>query len=252
MQPSCQKQDLNVSDQIPPDGARSSASTAPVFNSPAVVLAVIAVLVAVHVLLFILGEGWQVWSLYALALNPVRFTEPGIPMPAGSAYWTLLTYMLLHGDWMHLTFNSLWLLVFGTPVARYLGSRRFLLVCLLAGLAGALASLVLHWGQMVFVVGASGAVSGLLAAAIPIMYGKRVMGGARPLTFGEFLASPRALMFTAIWLALTLFSGAAGWTGNSFMSEGGIAWEAHLGGFAGGLLAFYALAPRTRAPALKL
>ena len=173
-------------------------------------------------------------------------------MPAGSAYWTLLTYMLLHGDWMHLTFNSLWLLVFGTPVARYLGSRRFLLVCLLAGLAGALASLVLHWGQMVFVVGASGAVSGLLAAAIPIMYGKRVMGGARPLTFGEFLASPRALMFTAIWLALTLFSGAAGWTGNSFMSEGGIAWEAHLGGFAGGLLAFYALAPRTRAPALKL
>jgi membrane associated rhomboid family serine protease len=252
MQPSCQKQDFNVSDQIPPDGARSSASTAPVFNSPAVVLAVIAVLVAVHVLLFILGEGWQVWSRYALALNPVRFTEPGIPMPAGSAYWTLLTYMLLHGDWMHLTFNSLWLLVFGTPVARYLGSRRFLLVCLLAGLAGALASLVLHWGQMVFVVGASGAVSGLLAAAIPIMYGKRVMGGARPLTFGEFLASPRALMFTAIWLALTLFSGAAGWTGNSFMSEGGIAWEAHLGGFAGGLLAFYALAPRTRAPALKL
>ena len=252
MQPSCQKQDFNVSDQIPPDGARSSASTAPVFNAPAVVLAVIAVLVAVHVLLFILGEGWQVWSRYALALNPVRFTEPGIPMPAGSAYWTLLTYMLLHGDWMHLTFNSLWLLVFGTPVARYLGSRRFLLVCLLAGLAGALASLVLHWGQMVFVVGASGAVSGLLAAAIPIMYGKRVMGGARPLTFGEFLASPRALMVTAIWLALTLFSGAAGWTGNSFMSEGGIAWEAHLGGFAGGLLAFYALAPRTRAPALKL
>ena len=181
-----------MSDQIPPDGARSSASTAPVFNAPAVVLAVIAVLVAVHVLLFILGEGWQVWSLYALALNPVRFTEPGIPMPAGSAYWTLLTYMLLHGDWMHLTFNSLWLLVFGTPVARYLGSRRFLLVCLLAGLAGALASLVLHWGQMVFVVGASGAVSGLLAAAIPIMYGKRVMGGVSRVGFSPSMRSPRA------------------------------------------------------------
>ena len=251
MQPSCQKQDFNVSDQIPPDGARSSAGTAPVFNAPAIVLAVIAVLVAVHVLLFMLGEGWQVWSLYALALNPVRFTEPGFPMPSGSAYWTLLTYMLLHGDWMHLTFNSLWLLVFGTPVARYLGSWRFLLVCLVAGLAGALASLALHWGQMIFVIGASGAVSGLLAAAIPIMYGKRVMGGARPLSFGEFLTSPRALMFTAIWLALTLFSGAAGWTGNSFMSEGGIAWEAHLGGFAGGLLAFYGLAPRTRAPGPK-
>ena len=51
-------------------------------------------------------------------------------------------------------------------------------------------------------------------------------------------------MFTGVWLALTLVSGAAGWTGNSFMSEGGIAWEAHIGGFVGGLLAFYGLAPR--------
>jgi membrane associated rhomboid family serine protease len=146
---------------------------------------------------------------------------------------------------MHLTFNSLWLLVFGTPVARYLGSGRFLLLSLVAGVAGGLASLALHWGEEVFVIGASGAVSGLLAAAIPIMYGRRVLGGARPLSFAEFLTSPRALMFTAIWLALTLFSGAAGWTGNSFMAEGGIAWEAHVGGFLGGLLAFYALAPRT-------
>jgi membrane associated rhomboid family serine protease len=58
-------------------------------------------------------------------------------------------------------------------------------------------------------------------------------------------------MFTAIWLTLTLVSGASGWTGNSFLSEGGIAWEAHVGGFVGGFLAFYALAPRARAPAPK-
>jgi membrane associated rhomboid family serine protease len=215
------------------------------------VLGVIGLLVAVHALLVFLGESWQIWSLYALALNPIRFTGADFPMPAGSQYWTLATYMLLHGDWMHLTFNALWLLVFGTPVARYLGSGRFLLLSLVAGVMGGLASLVLHWGEMVFVVGASGAVSGLLAAAIPIMYGRRVPGGARPLTFRELLTSPKALTFTAIWLALTLFSGAAGWTGNSFMAEGGIAWEAHLGGFVGGLLAFYALAPRAGAQALE-
>jgi len=215
------------------------------------VLGVIGLLVAVHALLVFLGESWQIWSLYALALNPIRFTGADFPMPAGSQYWTLATYMLLHGDWMHLTFNALWLLVFGTPVARYLGSGRFLLLSLVAGVMGGLASLVLHWGEMVFVVGASGAVSGLLAAAIPIMYGRRVPGGARPLTFRELLTRPKALTFTAIWLALTLFSGAAGWTGNSFMAEGGIAWEAHLGGFVGGLLAFYALAPRAGAQALE-
>jgi membrane associated rhomboid family serine protease len=76
------------------------------------------------------------------------------------------------------------------------------------------------------------------------MYGKRMPGGARPLSFTELVTSPRALMFTAIWLALTLFSGAAGWTGNSFVSDGGIAWEAHIGGFLGGIAAFYLLAPR--------
>jgi membrane associated rhomboid family serine protease len=240
-----------LADQTPPGANWNSGTTAPVFNAPASVLALIGVLVAIHVLLVLMGDAWQVWSLYALALNPIRFTDPSFPMPAGAEYWSLVTYMLLHGDWMHLTFNSLWLLVFGTPVARYLGSGRFLLLCLGAGVVGGLASLALHWGEMVFVVGASGAVSGLLAAAIPIMYGRRVLGGARPLSFSEFLASPKALMFTAIWLALTLFSGAAGWTGNSFMAEGGIAWEAHLGGFVGGLIAFYALAPRGGARAAK-
>jgi membrane associated rhomboid family serine protease len=157
--------------------------------------------------------------------------------------------MLLHGDWMHLLFNSLWLLVFGTPVARYLGSLRFFVLSLVAGIVGGLSSLLLHWGQDLFVIGASGAVSGLLAAAIPIMYGRRVPGGARPLSFGELVTSSRALMFTAIWLGLTLVSGASGWTGNSFAADSGIAWEAHIGGFIGGLAAFYALAPRRVHPA---
>lgn len=233
-----------MTEQNSPQANWNTGARAPVFNAPASVLGVIAVLAAVHVLLWVMGESWQVWSLFALALNPIRFTDPGYPMLQGSQYWSLATYMLLHGDWMHLLFNSLWLLVFGTPVARYLGSARFLLLCLIAGVIGGLASLALHWGEQVFVIGASGAVSGLLAAAIPIMYGRRVAGGARPLSIGELATNPKALMFTVVWLILTLVSGAAGWTGNSFVTEGGIAWEAHVGGFFGGLLAFYALAPR--------
>lgn len=230
--------------QRPPPGNWTETKPPPAFNAPAAVLAVIALLAAVHVLLVILGDDWRVWSLFALSLIPARFTDPMFPMLEGSQYWSLITYMLLHGDWMHLVFNCLWLLVFGTPAARYLGNRRFLLLCLAAGVAGGLASLALHWGREIFVLGASGAVSGLLAAAIPIMYGRRGAGGVRPLGFGELVSNPRALMFTAIWLLLTLASGATGWTGNSFLIESGIAWEAHLGGFLGGLAAFYALAPR--------
>lgn len=220
------------------------AARKPVFNAPAVVLALIAALTAIHALIDYGGQSWQVESLYLFSLIPARFTDAGFPQMDGSRYWSLVSYGFLHGDWMHLLFNGLWLLIFGTPVARYLGSIRFLLLCLVATVGGGLASLALHWGEVVFVVGASGAVSGLLGAAIPIMYGRRVAGGVRPLGPGDLLTNRNALLFMAVWLAVTLFSGASGWTGNGFVEESGIAWEAHLGGFASGIAAFYALAHR--------
>jgi membrane associated rhomboid family serine protease len=230
-----------------PDGERRDGSASPpIFNVPAAVAMVIGGLVAVHVILQLGGEEWINWALYAFALIPARWTLSGYPMLPGSEYWSLVTYMFLHGDWMHLTFNSLWLLIFGTPAARYLGAARFLLLCLAAGVAGGLASLFLHWGENILVIGASGAVSGLLAAAIPIMYGWRVPGGVVPLSPRELLAHPRAVMFMLVWLAITLFSGGAGWTGQSFLTGSAIAWEAHIGGFVGGLIAFYAMAPRWR------
>lgn len=208
---------------------------------PGIVLALIAVLLAIHGLLQFGGESWQTESLFIFSLIPARFTSADFPMIAGSQFWSLLTYSFLHGDWMHVLFNCLWMLVFGTPAARFLGAGRFLLLCAISTVAGGLASLALHWGQVVFVLGASGAVSGLLAAAIPVMYGHRVPGGVVPLGPSELVTNRNALLFMAVWLVITLVSGATGWTGNSFVRESGIAWEAHLGGFLGGLAGFYVL-----------
>lgn len=216
----------------------------PIFNAPRPVVALIAVLAAIHLVLYLLGEDWQIWALYAFSFIPKRLSADAGDMISGSQAWSFLTYGFLHADWMHLLFNSLWLLVFGTPVARYLGGLRFFLLCAIATIAGAVASLILHWQQFVIMVGASGAVSGLLAAAIPIMYGWRVPGGVRPLSFTELLRSTRALTFMAVWLAITLYSGAWGWTGTGFMEQGAIAWEAHVGGFLAGLAGFYLLAWR--------
>ncbi len=227
------------------DSGNWPKASAPVFNAPVIVLVLIGVLVAIHAALQFGGGSWQTEALFLFALIPARFTAAAIPMLQGSQYWSLLTYGFLHAGWMHLGFNSLWLLVFGTPAARYLGTWRFLLLCALSTIAGGLASLALHWGERVFVLGASAAVSGLLAAAIPVMYGHRMASGTRPLGFRELLSERRALMFMGIWLLLTLATGAAGWTDNSFVSESGIAWEAHLGGFLGGLAGFYALARRS-------
>jgi membrane associated rhomboid family serine protease len=141
-------------------------------------------------------------------------------------------------------------LVFGTVVARYLGSARFLFLSSISALAGAAATLLLHRGESYLMIGASGAVSGLMAAAVPIMYGRgRLMAGwltgdpltARALTPAQLLRNRNALIFTLVWLIITLLSGATGFTGNSFLMEGGIAWEAHIGGFIGGLASFHLL-----------
>ena len=103
------------------------------------------------------------------------------PGPAASAadVWTFVTYALLHADWMHLLFNSVWLLAFGTPLARRFGAARFLAFCAVTAAAGALAHLMTHFGQMVPMVGASGAISGTMSGAMRFAFQR---GG--PLRFG--------------------------------------------------------------------
>lgn len=237
--------------QTTKDGNRwNSGHGGPVLQAPAVVIWVIGGLAAVHAALWLAGPNWQMWSIYALAFIPARLSDAAYPIFPGSKVLSFLTYSLLHAGWGHLAANSLWLLIFGTPVARYLGAGRFLLLSVIASVCGALATLLMHWGEQYIMVGASGAVSGLMGAAVPIMYGSRLgwrspmIGNpatTQPLSPGQFLTSRNALVFTLVWMAITMVTGASGWTGNSFVREGGIAWEAHMGGFLGGIAGFYLL-----------
>jgi len=232
----------------PDDGASQSGE--PVFRAPPVVLASITVLVAIHAGLWLAGEDWRVWALYSFAFIPARFGTAAFPMIEGSQYWSLFTHALLHADAAHLLFNSLWFLIFGSVTARRLGTARFLVLAAAATAAGALASLVVYWGEAAIMVGASGAVSGIMAAAIPVMFGKGMSWGraysadldhVQALPPMQLLRNRSALIFAAVWIAITLYSGATGWTGAEYLDEARIAWEAHLGGFAAGLIGFYIL-----------
>jgi membrane associated rhomboid family serine protease len=200
-----------------------------------VVTATIALLVAIHLALQLAGESWRVWSLYAFAFVPSRFQPNAIAMMEGSQYWSLVTYAFLHADWVHVGFNSLWLLIFGTPVARVLGTLRFIAIFVVGAIGGALVMLAVYWGETVITIGASASVSALIAAAIPIMYG----GWRGPLSIPQVLRHRRALLFMAVFLGLTLISGAQGVPG--FGDGPPIAWEAHLGGFVAGLIAYAVL-----------
>lgn len=218
-------------------GLRSGSG--PIVNAPPAVLVIIVILIGIQAALQWAGEDWETWSYYAFALIPARFQGPAATaMIEGSQYWSLVTYAFLHDGWLHVLFNSIWLLIFGTPVARQFGTLRFLLIALVATLGGAIAMLVMFWGVFIVAVGASAAVSGLLAAAIPIMFG----GRAGPLSFGEFLRDRRAMIFMAVFLIMTLMSSVQ-WL-PSFADGARIAWEAHLGGFIAGLIAYFFVSRR--------
>ena len=111
--------------------------------------------------------------------------------------------------------------------------------------------LLTHWGQFLIIVGASASVSATLAAAIPVMFAPGFRMGQSHLVDYEHLRVPsplqllrngKALVFAAVFLAMTLFTGATmALTGTAFLEERNIAWEAHLGGFVAGLILFYLL-----------
>jgi membrane associated rhomboid family serine protease len=231
--------------------AMTESKNTRIFNAPAVVVALAGLLIAIHAGLWFAGESIQIWALYAFAFIPARISGSG-PFPAilGSQVWSFVTYALLHGSWAHLVFNTLWLVIFGTAVARRLGALKFLLLCAVAAVTGALAQLITSWGAQDILIGASGSISGLLGAAMPLLFGVAPPGHGRftrdmkqveALSPGELVRDRRAVTFMFVWLALTLFSGATGWTGNGFADDFRIAWQAHIGGFIGGLFVFYLL-----------
>jgi membrane associated rhomboid family serine protease len=220
-------------------------------NLPPVVMAVIGVLLAAHLVLQFLNQPWQNWIQFAFAFVPARFGPGPFPQLAGSAYWSMFTYAFLHADWFHVATNCVWLAIFSKPVATWLGWASYLAILVISVVAGALAGLVVHWGQFVIMVGASAGVSGVLAAAIPIMYGgddvrpnepAGVLSHFKPLSPLQFINNKRALIFTFIWLGATMITATSQYmTGTAFLDERVIAWEAHLGGFIAGLISFYLL-----------
>jgi membrane associated rhomboid family serine protease len=223
-------------------------------NLPPVVLVLIGLLVALHGVLVLGGENWQIWAIAVFSFNPARFGSDAFWRVPGSRWWSMLTYGLLHADWTHVLFNCLWLAVFSKPVAMRLGTLRYLILVGVCVIAGALGALVMHWGQNYAMVGISAGVSGLLAAAIPLIYARNAdiglgseigMEYLKPLRPLEIIRNGRAMAFTAMWLGLTVITAASQYiTGTAFLEERPIAWEAHLAGFVVGFVAFYLLDPR--------
>jgi membrane associated rhomboid family serine protease len=151
---------------------------------------------------------------------------------------TLLTSTFLHGGWFHLAANMVYLAVFGPPVERRLGPARFGVLYVASGLIGSLTYALVQPLATGPAVGASGAIAGVMAAFL-VLFPGATLGSLAPVLFLHVVESTPTLLLLLLWLATQVFSSVA-----SLTTTSGIAWWAHLGGFASGLV----LAPvlRTR------
>ena len=153
--------------------------------------------------------------------------EPGL---LHYAVFPFFTSMFLHGGWLHLLGNMLYLYIFGDNVEDALGHVRYLLFYLACGVAASLTHLALNLGSDVPTVGASGAIAGVLGAYFLLYPKARVVTLLPIFIFIQIIEVP-AFLFLGLWFLLQFISGAAA---TASQNAGGVAWWAHIGGFAAG------------------
>jgi membrane associated rhomboid family serine protease len=262
----------------PDEKPKAAASHEPVFNLPPVITGLLVFMLAVQLVLVFGSENFATTLLLDWSFIPARFSSSfgldpllALQQAKGSALsgeealvmnflveegemrpWTLLTYAALHGSWEHLFLNSVWLAAFGAPLARRIGSERFLMLFGLSVMGGAALHYALNWFDAMPLVGASAGIAGVMASASLFMFqpgaplsGRVVIGKEhfhpRALRLREVWRDHRVKWFLGIWLALNLLTGLFSLTPGG--GAGPIAWEAHLGGFVTGFFAFRSFDP---------
>jgi len=236
----------------------------PILNVPPVVVLLLAVLGLLHAAReWFLADTTDRVLVWTLAFVPARydtsaFNDGILPGGWGPEIWRLFTYALLHADWTPPGLNAVWLLAFGSPVARRFGAVRFVLFFGVTITAGALAYLLAHAGALAPMIGASAGISGMMGAAarfafepggsLDMWHGDRANADrvpAAPLLVA--LRNPRVMTFVGVWFGLNLLFGLGS---VSFLTgdNQSVAWEAHVGGFLAGLLLFSLFDPVQPAP----
>jgi membrane associated rhomboid family serine protease len=165
-------------------------------------------------------------------------------VPARFGLITLLTSMFLHGGWLHLIGNMWFLWIYGDNVEDVLGHGKFLLFYLLCGVAAGLVHVMFNAGSRLPTVGASGAIAGVMGAYMVKFPHSRIVTLVPIFFFLTTVEIPASLILV-YWFVVQFFSG-IGSMGYSHLSQGGVAWFAHVGGFATGIALIFLLRPRDR------
>jgi len=246
-------------DYLPETLLEEPSRREPLLTLPGALTAYILLLAVIH-LRVLLPPDSENWTIDVFGFIPKRYDSAllaaGFPGGEGAKIWTFVTYSLLHANLSHIGFNVLWLLPFGSALARRFGSFRFFAFLAVTAAAGAVAHLVTPEHALAPMIGASASVSGTMAASIRFAF---VRGSFLSFNRGaadaaarvpaqslwRALRDRRVVGFLAIWFGVNVVFGlgsiAIGTEGVS------VAWQAHIGGFLAGLLLFFLFDPVPRA-----
>lgn len=259
----------------------------PMFNAPAVVVALALLLIAIFAAFnwapprvqdLVIGDfGFvpgrlTVWLWPAevtklvvraktdpAALEQVRAMRDLQVVSGSPKLWTLLSYAFLHGSWTHVLLNTVWLVAVGPPVARRFGTVRFLAFLSVTAIISALAQWISAPMEFAPLIGASGSDAGLMGAVTRFMFqpgaplsasgsiGSDKDDAVPAASLKGILTERRALIFLVIWFATNFVFGAFA---QAFgLSDMPVAWVAHVGGFVAGIVLFPLFDRQQRAPA---
>lgn len=202
----------------------------PTSRVPYVTILVIAVNVGIFLYQLFSPEGLQyfVFKLGAIPYEithfkslPLVMMETREPLARLSPPLTLIVSMFMHGGIFHLVFNMLYLWIFGNNVEDFLGHAWFVVFYFLSGLGASLTHIVFNPNSQVPMIGASGAIAGILGAYLILFPHARVLTFVFLFFFIRIIAIPAAFVL-GIWILIQVLSIGAG---------GGVAWFAHIGGF---------------------
>lgn len=214
----------------------------PRYSTPWVTIAIIVVNSLVWLYQVSLGQAGGERFIFTLGLVPARidavFTTHAVSL--GNALMPLVTSIFLHAGWMHVIGNMWFLWVFGDNVEDRFGHAAYFLFYVACGLGAGLIHTAFNWGSSVPTVGASGAISGVLGAYF-VMFPRSKIITLVPLIFFWFTVQIPAMFFVGYWILLQFVGGLGAL---SMHSRGGVAWWAHIGGFALGFVLAKLLCPR--------
>jgi membrane associated rhomboid family serine protease len=198
------------------------------------VVTIVFIVGCVLVFLWQLSLGPQaVQAVFALGMIPavlfdIKQLSPELAVVP--AWLTLLTSMFLHGGWMHLIGNMLYLWIFGNNIEDAMGHGRVIVFYLICGVVAAMVHALLQVSSEIPVIGASGAISGVLGAYLLLFPHARVLV-LIPLGFILYTVRLPAVWVLGFWFVLQLIN-----TLMTSTAQGGVAWGAHFGGFVAGAL----------------